>query len=70
MRPVQDMTIAFLGLGLMSGSLAGALRAAAWRGELIAWGPGARSLELGHALGLIDRFSLKLEAVVEVVEIA
>ena len=65
MRPVQDMTIAFLGLGLISGSLAGALRAVRWRGELIAWGPRARSLERGHALGLIDRFSLKLEAVVE-----
>ena len=64
MRPVQDMTIAFLGLGLISGSLAGALRAAAWRGELIAWGPRAKSLERGYALGLIDRFSLELETVV------
>ena len=63
------MTIAFLGLGLISGSLAGALRAVRWRGELIAWGPRARSLERGHALGLIDRFSLKLEAVVEDAEI-
>ena len=64
MRPVQDMTIAFLGLGLISGSLAGALRAVSGE-ELIAWGPRARSLERGHALGLIDRFSLELEAVVE-----
>ena len=58
------MTIAFLGLGLISGSLAGALRAAKWGGELIAWGPRAKSLERGQALGLIDRFNLELEPVV------
>ena len=63
MRPIQDMTVAFLGLGLISGSLAGALRAAEWCGPIIAWGPRERSLERGHALGLIDRFSLDLESV-------
>ena len=63
MRPIQDMTVAFLGLGLISGSLAGALRAAEWCGPIIAWGPRERSLERGQALGLIDRFSLDLESV-------
>ena len=64
MHHIRDMTIAFLGLGLISGSLAGALRAAKWGGELIAWGPRAKSLERGQALGLIDRFNLELEPVV------
>ena len=61
MRHIQDMTIAFLGLGLISGSLAGALRTAQWRGELIAFKFAAKSLERGYALVvLIDRFSLEL----------
>ena len=56
----MDEVIAFLGLGLISGSLAGALRAAGWQGDLIAWGPRAPSLERGVELGLIDRFTLDL----------
>ena len=60
----NDPVVAFLGLGLISGSLAGALKAAHWGGDLIAWGPRAPSLERGLALGLIDRFSLDLESVV------
>jgi prephenate dehydrogenase len=53
-----------VGLGLISGSLAGALKRGNWRADLIAWGPRAPSLERGLALGLIDRFSLDLESVV------
>ena len=60
----QDPIVAFLGLGLISGSLAGALKRSKWRADLIAWGPRAPSLERGFALGLIDRFSLDLPTVV------
>ena len=61
---MKEQSIAFLGLGLISGSLAGALRGAGWQGELLAWGPRAPSLERGLELGLIDRFTLDLEAAV------
>ena len=60
----QDPVVAFLGLGLISGSLAGALKASQWGAEIIAWGPRAPSLERGQTLGLIDRFSLDLAQVV------
>ena len=60
----HDPIVAFLGLGLISGSLAGALRRGNWRADLIAWGPRAPSLERGLGLGLIDRFSLDLPTVV------
>ena len=60
----HDPIVAFLGLGLISGSLAGALKRSNWRADLIAWGPRAPSLERGVALGLIDRFSLDLSTVV------
>jgi len=60
----HDPIVAFLGLGLISGSLAGALRRGNWRADLIAWGPREPSLERGVALGLIDRFSLDLPSVV------
>ena len=60
----HDPIVAFLGLGLISGSLAGALKRSNWRADLIAWGPRAPSLERGVALGLIDRFSLDLPTVV------
>jgi len=60
----NDPIVAFLGLGLISGSLAGALKRRDWRADLIAWGPRAPSLEHGLALGLIDRFSLDLSTVV------
>ena len=60
----HDPIVAFLGLGLISGSLAGALKRGNWRADLIAWGPREPSLARGLALGLIDRFSLDLPAVV------
>jgi len=61
--PVEEYTVAFLGLGLISGSLAGALKAAGWRGQRLGWGPRAPSLEKGRALGLIDDFSLDLDEI-------
>lgn len=56
-------TVAFLGLGLISGSLAGALKHAGWDGDLIAWGPRLPSLEKGRDLGLVDVISLDLDEV-------
>lgn len=61
--PIDDWTVAFLGLGLISGSLAGALKAAGWRGQRLGWGPRLPSLEKGRALGFIDQFSLDLDEV-------
>jgi len=53
--------IVFLGLGLISGSLAMALRRSGWQGELSAWGPREPSLEQGLNLGVIDRYDLDFE---------
>jgi len=52
--------IVFLGLGLISGSLALALKRSGWVGKITAWGPRAPSLERGLALGVIDDFDLNL----------
>ena len=61
-------TIALVGLGLISGSLARALQASQWDGRLIAWGPGA-SLKRGLELGVIDDYSLDLNDIVEQADI-
>ena len=53
--------VVFLGLGLISGSLAKALRHEGWTGELVAWGPREKSLALGLELGVIDSYSLDLD---------
>jgi prephenate dehydrogenase len=66
---VSDSTVAFLGLGLISGSLAGALKAAGWGGKLVGWGPRVPSLEKGLALGIIDDFSLDLDQVLSAADI-
>lgn len=65
MSDFKAQRIAFLGLGLISGSLALALREAGWSGELLAWGPRAASLERGVELGAIDRFDLDLHGAVK-----
>jgi len=52
--------VVFLGLGLISGSLALALKRNGWVGKITAWGPRAPSLERGLALGVIDDFDLDL----------
>ena len=57
--PAQRITL--VGLGLIAGSLALALKKAGWQGELVAWGPREPSLQKGKDLGVIDRFSLDLE---------
>lgn len=56
--------VALLGLGLISGSLALALRQSGWVGELIGWGPREPSLKRGRELGVIDRYSLVLDEVI------
>ncbi len=55
--------VALLGLGLISGSLALALRRSGFGGELIGWGPREPSLQRGLELGVIDRYRLDLDAV-------
>ena len=56
-------------MGLISGSLAGALKTAGWRGQRLGWGPRVPSLEKGLALGLIDHFSLDLDEVLDAADI-
>ena len=58
-------TIALVGLGLISASLARALQASQWEGRLIAWGPREPSLKRGLELGVIDDYSLDLNDIVE-----
>lgn len=58
-------TIALVGLGLISGSLARALQVSEWDGRLIAWGPREPSLRRGLELGVIDDYSLDLNDIVE-----
>ena len=65
MTQFQARTVAFIGLGLISGSLARALRGSTWRGKLIAWGPREASLKRGRALGVVDDYSLALDEVIE-----
>jgi prephenate dehydrogenase len=65
MTQFQARTVAFVGLGLISGSLARALQSSTWQGNLIAWGPREASLKRGRALGVVDDYSLVLEEVIE-----
>jgi prephenate dehydrogenase len=60
MVAINTAKVVFLGLGLISGSLALALKRGGWAGEITAWGPRAPSLERGLALGVIDGYELEL----------
>lgn len=60
MPALNTANVVFLGLGLISGSLAMALRRSGWQGELSAWGPREPSLEQGLKMGVIDRYDLDL----------
>ncbi len=62
-------TVAIAGLGLIGGSLAGALRESGFARRIIAWGRRDTSLKRGLELGLIDDFSLDLDAVLEASDI-
>ncbi len=58
--------ILIVGLGLIGGSLALALRAAGFGGRYLAWGPREPSLKRGLELGVIDSYFLQLdEAIAE-----
>ena len=50
--PIKKLVI--LGLGLIGGSLAAALRARGQVGAVVAWGRREESLRKGKALGYID----------------
>lgn len=63
MTQFHARTVAFIGLGLISGSLARALRASSWHGTLTAWGPREASLQRGLELGVIDHYSLDMSEV-------
>lgn len=52
--------IAILGLGLIGGSLALALKQQGAAKEIVGWGHRAESLQQGVQLGVIDRFSLDM----------
>jgi prephenate dehydrogenase len=58
-------TVAILGLGLIGGSLARALRASGFSRRFIGFGHRAPSLEKGVALGVIDEFTLDLDEVLD-----
>ncbi|QFU75329.1 prephenate dehydrogenase/arogenate dehydrogenase family protein [Halioglobus maricola] len=62
-------TVAILGLGLIGGSLARALKANAFCERVIGYGHRAPSLEKGVALGVIDSFTLDLDEVIESADI-
>ncbi len=57
--------LAVIGLGLIGGSLARALRAASAVGEVVGCGRNAENLERGLALGVIDRYTHDIGAAVE-----
>lgn len=60
MSEISKANIVFLGLGLISGSLAMALRSKGWQGRLSAWGPREASLEQGLNMSVIDHYDLDL----------
>lgn len=58
-------TVAILGLGLIGGSLARALRASGFASTIIGYGHREPSLRKGLELGVIDDFTLDLDQVIE-----
>ncbi|HEV2006980.1 MAG TPA: hypothetical protein VGQ85_10230, partial [Candidatus Limnocylindrales bacterium] len=56
--------IAFLGLGLIGGSIASALRGASGRSRLVAWTPSGRGPGDALRLGLIDEVAPTAEAAI------
>lgn len=62
-QPVR--TIAILGLGLIGGSLARALRQSGFASHIIGYGHREPSLRRGLELGVIDEFTLDLDVVIQ-----
>ncbi len=62
-------TVVVLGLGLIGGSLAAALRANGFAASCIGWGHREASLRRGVELGVIDRYTLDLDEAVDAADI-
>ena len=62
-------TVVVLGLGLIGGSLAAALRGNGFCRRCIGWGHREASLQRGVELGIIDSYTLDLEAAVDAADI-
>jgi len=62
-------TVVILGLGLIGGSLARALRRSGFSKRFVGWGHREPSLRRGVELGVIDDFTLDLDAAVEQADI-
>ncbi len=64
-QPVLPRRVGFVGLGLIAGSLARALRASDWQGDVIAWDPDHRALDQGLSLEVIDRAAASVDDLLE-----
>ncbi|MGM0703719.1 MAG: bifunctional prephenate dehydrogenase/3-phosphoshikimate 1-carboxyvinyltransferase [Pseudomonadota bacterium] len=64
-REVSEARLLIVGLGLIGGSLAAALRASGHRGEIVACDPDAREVARGIEMGLIDHGDTQLAPLVE-----
>ena len=62
-------TVAILGLGLIGGSLAKALRASGFCQRILGYGHREPSLRRGLELGVIDAFTLDLEEAITTADI-
>lgn len=69
MSAFEANRIGLLGLGLIAGSLARALRASDWNGELVAWDPDPAALQQGLSLGVVDRASDDIDALLSTVDV-
>ena len=65
----RKQTVAILGLGLIGGSLARALRASGFSQRFLGYGYREPSLQRGVELGVIDAFTLDLDEVIEQADI-
>ncbi len=62
-------TVVVLGLGLIGGSLAAALRASGFAASCIGWGHREAPLRRGVELGVIDRYTLDLDEAVDAADV-
>ena len=62
-------TVGILGLGLIGGSLARALRSSGFSNRFIGWGHREASLQRGVELGVIDDFTLDLDELIDQADI-
>ncbi|WP_346298986.1 prephenate dehydrogenase/arogenate dehydrogenase family protein, partial [Halomonas sp. BM-2019] len=62
---VTERRILIVGLGLIGGSLAAALRAAGFRGPILSCDPDPDEIARGVEMGLIERGATELASVIE-----